>query len=143
MFKEFKAFVLRGNVVDLAVAVVIGAAFGAVVTALVEGIFTPLLAIPGETNFDDLKFTLGGGEFLYGSVLNAIISFLLIAAAVFFFVVKPVNALMARNKTEPEVESTTKKCEHCLSKVPVEASVCAFCTRDLAPARGAAVDPVE
>ena len=132
MLKEFKAFILRGNVVDLAVGVVIGAAFAAVVTALVEGIFTPLLAIPGETNFDELKFTIGGGEFQYGAVINAIISFVVIAAAVFFLVVKPVNALMARRKTEPDVESTTKDCGYCLSSIPVAASVCAFCTRDVA-----------
>ena len=132
MLKEFKAFILRGNVVDLAVGVVIGAAFAAVVTALVEGIFTPLLAIPGETNFGELSFTIGGGEFRYGEVINAIISFLVIAAAVFFLVVKPVNALMARRKTEPDVESTTRDCPHCLSSIPVGASVCAFCTRDVA-----------
>ena len=131
MLKDFKAFILRGNVVDLAVGVVIGAAFAAVVTALVEGIFTPLLAIPGETNFGDLKFTIGGGEFLYGAVINAIISFVVIAAAVFFFVVKPVNALMARRKTEPDVESITKECDWCLSNVPAAAIVCAFCTREI------------
>ncbi len=134
MLKDFKAFILRGNVVDLAVAVVIGTAFGRIVTAMVEGIFTPLLAIPGETNFGELAFTIGGGVFRYGDVINAIISFLSIAAAVFFFVVKPVNALMARRKTEPDVESTTKDCSFCLSSVPVGASVCAFCTRDLAGA---------
>lgn len=132
MLKDFKAFILRGNVVDLAVGVVIGAAFGAVVTALVEGIFTPLLAIPGETNFGELSFTIGGGEFMYGMVINALITFLAIAAAVFFFVIKPVNALMARRKTEPDVESTTKDCTYCLSSIPAGASVCPFCTRDLA-----------
>ena len=131
MLKDFKAFILRGNVVDLAVGVVIGAAFAAVVTAAVEGIFTPLLAIPGKTNFDKLKFTIGGGEFMYGSVINAAISFVVIAACVFFFVVKPVNALMARRKTEPDVESLTKECDYCLSSVPSRATVCAFCTRDL------------
>jgi len=132
LLKDFKAFVLRGNVVDLAVAVVIGTAFGAVVTAFVEGLLTPLLAIPGETNFGDLSFEIGGGTFAYGAVLDAIIAFLLIAAAVYFFVVRPVNALMARRKTEPDVESTTKDCAHCLSSIPVGASVCAFCTRDVA-----------
>jgi len=132
MLKDFKAFILRGNVVDLAVGVVIGAAFAAVVTSLVEGIFTPLLAIPGETNFGDLHFTIGGGIFQYGMVINAVISFLVIAAAVFFLVVKPVNALMARRKTEPDVESTTKDCRHCLSSIPAGATVCAFCTRDVA-----------
>ena len=131
MLKDFKAFILRGNVVDLAVGVVIGAAFAAVVTALVEGIFTPLLAIPGETNFGDLSFTIGGGVFRYGAVINAIISFLVIAAAVFFFVVKPVNALMARRKTEPDVQSVTKECDYCLSNVPERAIVCAFCTREI------------
>ena len=132
MLKDFKAFILRGNVVDLAVGFVIGAAFAAVVTALVEGMFTPLLAIPGETNFDELTFNIGGGKFAYGHVINAIISFLVIAAAVFFLVVKPVNALMAHRKTEPDVESTTKDCTHCLSSIPAGASVCAFCTRDVA-----------
>ena len=131
MLKDFKAFILRGNVVDLAVGVVIGAAFAAVVTALVEGIFTPLLAIPGDTNFGDLKFSIGGGDFLYGAVINALISFLVIAFAVFFFVVKPVNALMARRKTEPDVESVTKECDFCLSNVPARAIVCAFCTREI------------
>jgi large conductance mechanosensitive channel len=132
MLKEFKAFILRGNVVELAVAVVIGAAFGRIVTALVEGILTPLLAIPGETNFGELDFAIGGGVFRYGDVINAIISFLSIAAAVFFLVVRPLNSLMARHKTEPEVESTTKDCAHCLSSIPVGATVCAFCTRDVA-----------
>jgi large conductance mechanosensitive channel len=131
MLKDFKAFILRGNVVDLAVGVVIGAAFATVVTALVEGIFTPLLAIPGETNFGELKFSIGGGDFMYGRVINAIISFVVIAAAVFFFVVKPVNALMARRKTEPDVESVTKECDYCLSNVPARAMVCAFCTREI------------
>jgi large conductance mechanosensitive channel len=131
LLKDFKAFILRGNVVDLAVAVVIGAAFGSVVTAIVEGLLTPLIAIPGETNFSELSFEIGGGDFAYGRVIDALIAFLLIAAAVFFFVVKPVNALMARRKTEPEVESTTKECDWCLSSVPVGAFVCAFCTREL------------
>ena len=132
MLKDFKAFILRGNVVDLAVAVVIGAAFGTVVTTFVEGILTPLLAIPGDTNFGDLDFEIGGGVFRYGAVLDAIIAFILIAAAVYFFVVRPVNALMARRKTEPDVESTTKDCAYCLSSIPVGATVCAFCTRDVA-----------
>ena len=108
MIKDFKAFLLRGNVVDLAVAVVIGAAFGAVVTSLVQDLLTPLLAIPGKTDFSSLQFTINGSPFTYGNFLNALISFLTITAAVFFFVVRPVNALMARRKTEPDVESTTK-----------------------------------
>ena len=134
MLRDFKAFVLRGNVVDLAIAVVIGAAFGAVVTSLVEDVFTPLLAIPGETNFAELTWDVGGGEIKYGEFLNAVIAFLSIAAVVFFFVVKPVNLLMARHKTEPEVESTTKECAYCLSSIPVKASVCAFCGREVAAA---------
>jgi large conductance mechanosensitive channel len=131
LLKDFKAFILRGNVVDLAVAVVIGAAFGSLVTSLVENLLTPLVAIPGTRDFSDLEFTISGSTFGYGRVINALISFLLIAAAVFFFVVKPVNALMARRKTEPDVESTTKECDFCLSNVPVAAIVCAFCTRDI------------
>ena len=134
MLKDFKAFILRGNVVDLAIAVVIGAAFGAVVESLVKDIFTPLLAIPGKTNFEDLKWTVGGGEIKYGSFINTVIAFLSIAFVVFFFVVKPVNLLMARHKTEPEVESTTRDCAYCLSSIPVGASVCAFCTRDVVAA---------
>lgn len=132
MVKDFKAFLLRGNVVDLAVAVVIGAAFGAVVTSLVSDLITPLLAIPGKADFGDLNFKISGSTFAYGRFINALISFLTIAAAVFFLVVRPVNALMARRKTEPDVEATTKDCPHCLSNIPAPASVCAFCTRDVA-----------
>ncbi len=131
MLRDFKQFLLRGNVVDLAVAVVIGAAFGAVVTSFVDNLLTPLVAIPGTRDFSDLRFTISGSDFNYGQFLNDLIAFLLIAAAVFFFVVKPVNALMARRKTEPDVESTTKECDFCLSSVPVAAIVCAFCTRDI------------
>jgi large conductance mechanosensitive channel len=134
MLKDFKAFILRGNVVDLAVGVVIGAAFGAVITSLVTDVFTPLLAIPGSTNFSNLKVTIGGGEILYGNFLNAVIAFLLIAAAVYFFVVRPVNALMARRKTEPDVESTTRECPWCMSNIPTGARACAFCTREVPPA---------
>src|SRR5215217_5917625 len=96
LLKDFKAFILRGNVVDLAIGVVIGAAFGTVVEAFVKDLITPLIAIPGSTDFGDLKFTISGSDFLYGDFLNAFIAFLSIAAAVFFFVVKPVNALMNR-----------------------------------------------
>ncbi|HVL27423.1 MAG TPA: large conductance mechanosensitive channel protein MscL [Acidimicrobiales bacterium] len=134
MLKEFKAFVLRGNVVDLAVAVVIGAAFGAVVTSAVENLFTPLLAIPGSTDFADLELTISESTFRYGLFLNSLIAFLSIAAVVFFFVVRPLNRLMARRKTEPEVESTTRDCPECLSAIPKGASRCAFCTAVSAPA---------
>lgn len=133
MLKEFRAFVLRGNVVDLAVAVVIGAAFGALVTSLVENILTPIIALPGDADFSSLSIEAGSpgpeGDILYGRFLNALISFLLIAAAVFFFIVKPVNALMARFKTEPEVQNLTKACPHCLSNIPAPATRCAFCTQ--------------
>ena len=132
--KDFKAFLLRGNVVDLAIAVVIGAAFGAVVTAFVKDLITPILAIPGKTDFSNLKFTIRESDFLYGDFLNAVISFVSIAAAVFFFVVRPVNALMARRKTEPEVMSTTRDCPYCLSSIPIAASRCAFCTADVSAA---------
>jgi large conductance mechanosensitive channel len=134
MFKDFRAFVLRGNVVDLAVAVVIGAAFGAVVTALVKDLITPLIAIPGKTDFSALKFTIRKSTFAYGDFLNALIAFVSIAAAVFFFVVRPLNALMARFKTEPEVESTTRDCPECLSSIPRAATRCAFCTAKVQPA---------
>jgi large conductance mechanosensitive channel len=132
--KEFRAFILRGNMVDLAVAVVIGAAFGAVVTSLVENIITPIIAIPGSANFEDLAITVGGSEIRYGLFVNALLSFLTIAAAVFFFVVKPINRLMARRKTEPEVESTTRDCPECLSSIPRGARRCSFCTAQVTPA---------
>ena len=131
MLRDFKAFILRGNVVDLAIAVVIGTAFGRVITAVVEGLITPLLAIPGDTDFGALSFIISDSRFAYGAVLNAIISFLSVAAVIFFFVVKPLNALMAMHKTEPDVESATKECDYCLSNVPARAIVCAFCTREI------------
>jgi large conductance mechanosensitive channel len=128
MGKEFKAFLLRGNVVDLAVGIVIGAAFGAVVTALVADLITPIIAaIIGKPDFSSLTFSINGSKFLYGSFLNALLAFISIAAAVFFFVVKPVNALMARRKTQPDVESETIPCPECLSDIPRQARKCAFC----------------
>jgi large conductance mechanosensitive channel len=128
MLKDFKAFLLRGNVVDLAVAVVIGAAFGALVTALVRDILTPIVAlIFGKPDFSALSFTLNGSQFRYGDFINYLISFLSIAAAVFFFVLQPVNALMARHKTQPDVESQTHPCSECLSDIPLLARRCAFC----------------
>ena len=136
MLKDFKAFVLRGNVVDLAVGVVIGAAFAAVVTSFVENILTPIIAIPGSVDFSDLAITISDSNIRYGAFLNAVITFLLIATAVFFLVVRPVNALMARRKTEPDVEARTKECPYCLSSIPELARVCAFCTRDTAAASG-------
>lgn len=130
--KDFKQFLLRGNVVDLAVAVVIGAAFGAVVTALVADLLTPLIAaIFGSHDFGNLTFTIHHSRFLYGAFLNALIAFVSIAAAVFFFVVKPVNMLMARRKTEPPVDETTRACPECLSEIPIAARRCAFCTSEV------------
>jgi large conductance mechanosensitive channel len=130
--KDFKQFLLRGNLVDMAVGIVIGVAFAAVVTALVSDLITPLVAaIGGKPDFGSLSFTVNGSHFLYGSFINALLSFLVIAAVVFFLIVKPVNALMNRYRTEPDVEQTTKDCPRCLSAIPVAASKCAFCTADL------------
>jgi large conductance mechanosensitive channel len=132
MLKEFKSFILRGNVVDLAVGVVIGTAFAAVVGSLVSDILTPILAIPGSADFSELDVEISGSNIRYGLFLNAVIAFLLVAAALFFLVVRPVNALMARSKTQPEVDETVKECPHCVSSIPASARVCAFCTRDVA-----------
>lgn len=129
--KDFKAFILRGNVVDLAVGIVIGAAFGTVVTALVTDFITPLIGIPGHADFSGYTFEIAGSVFKWGHFVNALISFLLIAAAVFFFVVKPVNTLMARSKTEPPPDPTIRNCPHCLSSIPSAATKCAFCTADV------------
>jgi large conductance mechanosensitive channel len=128
MAKEFKAFLLRGNVVDLAVGIVIGAAFGAVVTALVRDLLTPIVAaIIGKPDFSSLVFTINHSRFEYGDFINSLIAFVTIAAAVFFFVVKPVNALMARRKTGLDTESETRPCGECLSEIPRQARRCAFC----------------
>jgi large conductance mechanosensitive channel len=130
MLRGFKEFVLRGNVIDLAVAVVIGGAFGTLVTALVKDILTPLIgAIVGQPDFSAFTITVNGSTFLIGDFLNAVISFLLIAAAVYFFVVLPINAIVARRRRgEAPPDPTTKKCEECLSEVPIAARRCAFCT---------------
>jgi large conductance mechanosensitive channel len=137
MLKDFKAFVLRGNVVDLAIAVVVGAAFGAVVQAFVKDLLTPLISIPGAANFQDLKFTIRDSVFAYGDFLNVLISFLTIAAAVFFFVVRPLNVLMARRRTETDVESETRECPECLSNIPRAATRCAFCSAKVKPVTAA------
>jgi large conductance mechanosensitive channel len=134
MLKDFKAFLLRGNVVDLAVAVVVGAAFTAVVKALVADLLTPIIAlIFGQPNFEELSFTINSSHFLYGDFVNNVFTFVSVAAAVFFFVVQPINALMRRRKTEPDVESETRACTECLSLIPVEARRCAFCTSSQEP----------
>jgi large conductance mechanosensitive channel len=128
--KGFKQFLLRGNVVDLAVGVVIGAAFGAVVTALVKDLLTPLIAaLVKQPDFSGLSFTLNDSKFLYGEFINALLSFLIIAAAVYFVVVLPINALIARTRRDPApADPTTRKCPECLSEIPIGARKCAFCT---------------
>lgn len=130
MLKDFKAFLLRGNVVDLAVGIVIGVAFGALVTGFVKDLITPLIAaIVGKPDFSNLTFTIHHSRFLYGEFLNVLIAFVSIAAAVFFFVVKPVNALVERRKRGGAAadESDTRPCTECLSEIPREAHRCAFC----------------
>lgn len=133
---EFKEFLLRGNLVDLAVAIVIGFAFVALVGALVRDIITPIIAaVAGEHDFSALSFTIHESRFLYGDFINAIITFVSVAAAVFFFVVKPVNALIARK--EPMPDPSIKKCPECLSEIPAEARRCAFCTSEVPIPAGA------
>lgn len=130
MLKEFKQFLLRGNVVDLAVGVVIGAAFGTIVTASVSDLLTPLIAaIAKVPDFSGLFFTVNGSKFMYGHFINAFISFILVAASVFFFVVKPMNVLISRSRKESPVDPTTKKCGECLSEIPIEAKRCSHCTQ--------------
>jgi large conductance mechanosensitive channel len=121
---------MRGNVIDLAVAVVIGAAFGAVVTALVKDLITPLIAaIVGKPDFSGIAFTVNGSKFMIGDFVNAVVSFLLISAAIYFFVVLPVNTISARlRRGEAPPDPTTKNCKECLSAIPIAAKRCAFCT---------------
>jgi len=130
MFKGFREFVLRGNVVDMAVGVVIGAAFGAIVTALVKDLLTPLIAaLVGKPDFSGYVFEVNGSKFLYGDFINAVVSFLLIAAAIYYFVVLPVNALMARiHQNEPAAAPDKKQCPECRSDIPIAARKCAYCT---------------
>jgi len=132
MLREFKQFLLRGNVVDLAVAVVIGIYFGMVVEAFVKDIITPLIgAIGGTSSFAGLNFTINGSPILYGDVINAIITFVIVAAIVFFAIVKPMNWLIERSHREPTPDPTTRKCPECLSEVPIAARRCSFCTSPL------------
>ena len=137
MLRGFKQFLMRGNVVDLAVAVIIGGAFGAVVTALVKDLLTPLIAaIVGQPDFSAIQFTVNGSKFLVGDFINAVVAFLLVAAAVYFFVVAPMNMIMERRKRgEVPADPTTKKCPECLSEVPIAARRCAFCTQALETGR--------
>jgi large conductance mechanosensitive channel len=133
----FKQFLLRGNVVDLAVGVVVGAAFGGVVTAFTKDLLTPLIAAAvGKPDFSAWQFTVNNSKFLVGDFVNAIVSFIIIAAAVYYMVVLPVNALVSRARKEPPADPTTKKCPECLSEIPVAARRCAFCTAVVGSAAG-------
>lgn len=133
MLKGFRDFLLRGNVVDLAVAVVMGAAFGNVVNAFVKDLLTPLFAaFGGQPDFSALKFTINNSQFLYGDFLNALISFVLVGAAVYFFVVTPMNAITARMRSEAPAPPATKSCPECLSEIPLAARRCAHCGQPVA-----------
>jgi large conductance mechanosensitive channel len=133
--KDFKAFLLRGNVVDLAVGIVIGLAFGAVITAFTTAFLTPLIGIiTGKANLDAMVFHIGTTAFPYGIFLNALIAFVLIALVVFFLVVKPVNAIRERQKRGDPEDPTERPCPECLSPIPVEAKRCAFCTTEVGAA---------
>ncbi|MGA2739720.1 MAG: large conductance mechanosensitive channel protein MscL [Bryobacteraceae bacterium] len=136
MLKGFKQFLLRGNVIDLAVAVVIGGAFGKVVAALVKDLLTPLIAaIGGKPDFSSIHFSINGTPFPVGDFTNAVVEFVLVAAAIYFFVVVPVNAVTARaRRGEAPPDPTTKTCPECLSTIPILARRCAFCTSPVSPA---------
>jgi large conductance mechanosensitive channel len=126
--RGFRAFLLRGNVVELATAVVIGVAFGVVITAFVKDLVTPLIAaIGGQPDFSSLSFTVNSSKFFYGDFLNALLAFILVAAVIYFLVIVPYTAMMARAKKEPPADPTTKKCPECLSEIPIDARRCAFC----------------
>lgn len=132
MLKDFKQFILRGNVVDLAIGVVMGAAFTSVVNSLVKDVLTPFIAaLFKQPDFSGLYFTLNHSRFAYGNFINALVSFLIVSTAVYFFVVTPLNTLVSRMRKEPPVDPTTKKCPECLSEIPKEARRCAHCTSQL------------
>jgi large conductance mechanosensitive channel len=139
MLDGFKKFILRGNVVDMAVGVVIGAAFGGVVTALTKDLLTPLIAaVVGKPDFSAVSFKIGDTLFPVGDFINAVVSFLLIAAAIYFFVVTPINALVARMRKAPApADPTTKKCPECLSEIPIDAKRCAHCAQPVPVGRAA------
>jgi large conductance mechanosensitive channel len=140
MLSGFKQFILRGNVVDMAVGVVIGAAFATVVGAFTKDLLTPLITAitGGNAQFSDLSFTIRGSQFLIGDFINATISFLLVAAAVYFFVVTPINALVSRMRKAPApADPTTKKCPECLSEIPIDARRCAYCAQPVARTQAA------
>jgi large conductance mechanosensitive channel len=132
ILEEFKAFIMRGNLIELAVAFVLGLAFAALVTAFVADLITPIVAaIFGKPDFSSLDFTINGSRFAYGDFLNALITFVSIAAAIFFFVVKPMEAITARRGP---VEASQRECPQCLSEIPIAARRCAFCTSEVGPA---------
>jgi len=134
MLSGFRQFVLRGNVVDLAVGVVIGAAFSGVVTALVKSLIEPLIALlVGKPDFNAVTFTVGSTVFPIGAFITAVVNFLLVAAAIYFFVVTPINALIARaRRSQAPADPTTKKCPECLSEIPIDARRCAHCAQPVA-----------
>ena len=135
MLREFRTFILRGNLVDLAVAVVIGTAFTAVVNAFVKDIITPLIAaIGGKTNFGNLAFTINGSRFAYGDFLNELVTFVVVALVVFYFVIRPVNKLLELLRPEPAVDKPTRECPQCLSTIPAAARRCSFCTSEVGTA---------
>lgn len=137
----FKKFLLRGNVVDLAVAVVVGAAFKEVVDALVKGVIMPLIGVfGGVPNFSGLAYTVNGSQFQVGDFINAIVSFIILAAVIYFLVVTPVNRLMERLQPKVPEPQTTRDCPACLSKIPLKATRCAFCTSDVAAVAGVVSD---
>jgi large conductance mechanosensitive channel len=132
MHKEFKEFLLRGNLIEIAVGLVLALAFTAVVTSLVEDLITPIIAaIFGQPDFSGLTFTINDSTFRYGEFLNALLAFVLIAAVLFFLVIKPVNALIERTRREGTPDPTTRQCPECLSEIPVDARRCAYCTAEV------------
>jgi len=139
MLKGFKQFILRGNVVDMAVGVVIGAAFATLVGSFTKNLLTPLIAaLVGKPDFSAISFTINNSQFLLGDFINAAVSFLLVSAAIYFFVVTPVNMLVTRMRKAPEpADPTTKKCPECLSEIPIDARRCAHCGQPVSLAHAA------
>lgn len=136
MLKGFRDFILRGNVVDLAVAVVVGAAFVAIVNAFVKDLLTPLIAaLGGQPDFSRLTFTINDSQFFYGDFINAVISFLIVAAVIYFLVVVPVDRMMRLRRSQEPVGPITRECPFCLSKIPAAATRCSFCTSEVQPVR--------
>lgn len=133
--REFKEFLLRGNVIDLAVGIAIGLAFAGVVGSLVDDLIMPVVAaLGGEPDFRTLDFTINDAVFRYGNFITVLVAFIILAAAIFFFVVKPANFLIQRSRNEEPADPTVKKCPECLSEIPMEARRCAFCTSEVGAA---------